>query len=177
MSVNRIVIGITSDDAHRIVNAVMTITDAMTTTTAMTTEGDPMTAVTDIAMTTIEHTMIMTGMTTTEMTGTNRDIHETIGGTLIEVRETIDGTTTIVAKNLLKPNRATLFPKTSQGPTHPTKDLTPRLHGSQRTVHTLPHRTTEEIPATRHRLPVSNVTNRATTLPNAQPLIAVRHRS
>ena len=115
-------------------------------------------------------------MTTTGMTGTNRGILETIDGTLIEVRKTIDGTTIIFVENLLKPHRVTLFPTTSQGPTRPTKDLTPCLHESPRTTHTLPHRMTVEISATRHRLPVSNVTNQATMLPNAQPQTTVRHR-
>ena len=91
-------------------------------------------------MTTIEQTMITSGMTMTRMTGMTNGIHETIGGTLIEVRETIDGITTIVVETLLKPNHATLFPITSHGPTH--------LHKSPRTAHTLPHRMTAMIPAT-----------------------------
>ena len=87
-------------------------------------------AVTDIAMTTIEQTMITTGTTTTRMTGTNRVIHETIGVTLIEVRETIDDTMKIVTASLLHPNRVGPFPTMSRGTTRPTKGLTPRLHES-----------------------------------------------
>ena len=133
-------------------------------------------AVTDIAMTTIEQTMITTGATTTGMTSTNHVIHETIGVTLIEVRETIDDTMKIVTASLLHPNRVGPFPTLNRGTTHPTNGLTPRLHESPRTAHTLPYRTTEERQATRRRSRVSNVTNRATTLPNAQPMTAVRHR-
>ena len=134
--VNPTLIGITIDHGHRVVNTVTTITTAMTTATAPTTEGDQTTVVTAIAMTTIERTMTTMGMTTTGMTGTNHDIHETIGVTLIEVRETIDRTGTIVVENLLNPNCTALFPTMSRGPTRLTKGLTPRLHESPRTDHT-----------------------------------------
>ena len=73
---------------------------------------------TDTTMTNIEQTMIRTGTTTTGMAGTTSGIHEMIGGTLIEDRATIDDITTIVAENLLKTNRATLFPITSRKSTH-----------------------------------------------------------
>ena len=117
-SVNPTVIGITSDHGHQVVNSMMTITAAMTTATTTTTECERTTVVTDIAMNTIEQTMITTGMATNGMTGTNCGIHETIGGTLIEVCEIIDGKMTIVADNLLKPNRAALFPTINRGPPH-----------------------------------------------------------
>ena len=107
-----------SAHSHRVVNVAKRITAVMTTATATTTEGNRRTTVTDIAMTTIEQTMIMIGMTTIGMTGTNHGIHETIGRTLIEVCEIIDGKMTIVADNLLKPNRAALFPTINRGPPH-----------------------------------------------------------
>ena len=118
MSVNPTEIRIMSIHNNWIVSAETTITAAMTNVTKPTTEGDRTMAVTDIAMTTIEQTMITTGMTMTRMTGTNCGIHETIGGTLIEVCEIIDGKMTIVADNLLKPNRAALFPTINRGPPH-----------------------------------------------------------
>ena len=157
-----------SDHSHRVVKSMTTITAKRTTATATTTEGDHTKVVTVTAMTTIEQTMIMTGMTTTGMIGTTRGIHETIGGTLIEDRETIDGITTIVVETLLKPTRTTLFPTTSQGPT--------RLHMSQPTDHNLPHQMTAAITTTRLQLTISNVTNQVPMVPNAQPWTAKWHR-
>ena len=99
-----------------------------------------------------------------------------IGVTLIEVRAIIDGPLTIVAENLLTLNLEDLSHTPSRGTTRPTNGLTPRLDESPLTAHTLPRKTTEERQATPRRSLVSNVTNRATTLPNAQPMTAVRHR-
>ena len=90
---------------------------------------------------------------------TNHVIREMIGITVIEVREIIDDTTTIVAENLLNPNREGPFHTMSRGRMRPTNSLIPRLHESPRTTHTLPHKITEERQATRFRLTVSNVTN------------------
>ena len=68
-SVNPTEIGIMSEHGHRIVSAMMMITAERMTATATTSEGDQTTSVTVTAMTTIEQTMIMTGMTTTGMIG------------------------------------------------------------------------------------------------------------
>ena len=148
MSVNPTEIGIMSIHNNWIVSAETTITAAMTNVTKPTTEGDRTMAVTDIAMTTIEQTMITTGATTTGMTSTNHVIHETIGVTLIEVRETIDDTMKIVTASLLHPNRVGPFPTLNRGTTHPTNGLTPHLYESPRTAPTLPYRTIEERQAT-----------------------------
>ena len=88
-----------------------------------------------------------------------------IGGTLIRDRATIEGITTIVVGTLLKTKRASL---TRHGPT--------RLHKRPGTTHTLPHTLIVVTPITRPKLPALSVTNPATTLPNAQPRTAVRHR-
>ena len=127
-SINPTVIGITSVHGHRIVSAEMTITIVMTTDTEPTTEGDQTMVVTDIAMTTIEQTMITTGMMTPGMTCTKHGIHETINITLIEVCETIDDTMTIIAENLLNPNYVALFPTMSRKNASRKAFLTPRLH-------------------------------------------------
>ena len=145
-SANPTVIGITSDHGHRVISTVTKIIVATTTATARTTEGDRTMVVTNTTMTIIEQTMIMNDMTRTGMTGMSSGIHETIGGILIEVRETMDGITTIVVATLLNPNRVALFTTTSHGPI--------RLHRIPQIAHTLPHRMTAPIPATRHRFPV-----------------------
>ena len=162
---------------HRIDNDETTIIVSRMTVTDMTIGGDRTKALIYIATTDIEQTIITKGMMTIEMPGTNHSIQEMIGVTLIDVRAIIDGTTTIVAENLLNPNRVGPFPTMSRGTTRPTKGLTPCLHESPRTNHTLPHRTTEERQATRHRSPVSNITNRAITLPNARPMTEEKHLS
>ena len=98
-----------------------------------------------------------------------------IGLTLTEVRVIIDGTMTIVVENLLNPNLIGPFHTPSRGTTRPMSGLTPRLHVSPLTAHTLPPKTTEEKQATRRHSLVSNVTNRAITLPNAQLMIEEKH--
>ena len=98
---------------HWIVNDGTTITATMTTDIEPTTEGDRTMAMIDIVMITIEPTMIMTDTMTTGMTTMNRVIHQTIIVTPIKVREIINSTMTIVAKNLLTPNRVGPFPTMS----------------------------------------------------------------
>ena len=102
---------------HRIISDETTIIISRMIVTNKKTDDDRMKAVIDIVTIDIEQTM-----TTTEMTDRNHGIQETIGVTLIEVRETIDRTGTIVVENLLNPNCTALFPTMSRGPTRPTKD-------------------------------------------------------
>ena len=116
-NVNPTAIGIMSVHGHRIDN------DETTIIALMTTDTDPTMALIDIAMTDIEQTMITTGTMTTGMTGTNHIIPKMISVTLIEVREIIDGTTTIIAENLLNPNREGPFHTMSRGTTRPRTAL------------------------------------------------------
>ena len=130
---------------------------------------------TDITMTNIEQTITTAGTRMTETTSTNHGTHGTINVTLITVSAIIDSPMTIIAKNLLTPNLVGLSHTPSRGTTRPTNGLTPRLHGSPLTVHTIILKTTEAKQATQRRSPVSNVNNLAITLPNAQTMIEEKH--
>ena len=118
----------------------------------------------------------MTATRTTEKTGMNHGIHGTINVTLIKVRAIIDGPPTTVAESLTL-NLEGLSHTLNRGTIRTTNGLTPRLHVSPLIAQTLPRKTTEEKQATRRWSPVSNVTNRAITLPNARPMIDEKHMS
>ena len=124
------------------------IDDAETTITV------EMTAVIAIATT---RTMIMIVTTMIGMTGMTGGTHVTIGETATATHATIEGTTTTVDGMLLQMTSETPTPRR---PTH--------QHTRRGTNHNRSHTQSELTPATRPPLPVSNVTNRATTLPNAQ---------
>mgnify|MGYP000692216374 FL=1 len=113
MIIHPTIIGMPSVHGHQTVNDETTIIVSRMTVTDMTIGGDRTKALIYIATTDIEQMMFTTDMMITEMTGTNHDIHLTITVTLIEVCVIIDGTTTIVAENLLNPNLVGPFPTPS----------------------------------------------------------------
>ena len=153
-NVNPTAIGIMSVHGHRIDNDETTIIVSRMTVTDMTIGGDRTKALIYIATTDIEQMMFTTDMMITEMTGTNHDIHGTIDVTLIEVHAIIDGPPIIVAENLYTPNLKGFSHTLSRGTTRPTNGLTPRLHGSPLTVHTIVFKTTEAKQGTQRRSPV-----------------------
>ena len=148
------VIGMSSVQGHRISSDQTMISIPRMTVTDQKTDITRAKATTDIAMTNIEQTITTAGTRMTETTSTNHGTHGTINVTLITVSAIIDSPMTIIAKNLLTPNLVGLSHTPSRGTTRPTNGLTPRLHGSPLTVHTIVFKTTEAKQGTQRRSPV-----------------------
>ena len=162
-------IGMPSIHGHRIDNDKRTISVPRMIVIDQKTNVARTKAVTDIVKTDIDQTMTMT-----ETTGTNHSIHGTIDITLIKVRAIIDGPPTTVAESLTL-NLEGLSHTLNRGTIRTTNGLTPRLHVSPLTAHTIPLKTSEAKPTSRRRSLVLNVTNLAITLPNFRPMIEVKH--